>query len=87
MIVAFTGKKQNGKSTAAAYVAEKYGFVRINFKDALVAETLANFPVLLDEIIEVMDRREYDGMNPWTHERLIKEKPPLMRALLQNNGT
>ena len=36
MIIAFTGKKQTGKSTACAYLEEKYGFTRVNFKDALI---------------------------------------------------
>ena len=87
MIIGLTGKKQNGKSTAAEHLSDKHNFVRINFKDALVAEIRERFPNLLEAIIEIMDRTDYDGMNPWTVDRLFKEKPPLMRALLQNYGT
>lgn len=87
MIIGLTGKKQNGKSTAAQYIAEKYGFVRLNFKDALVAEIRERFPGLLQEIANIMEQTNYDGMNPWTVDRLFKDKPPLMRTLLQNYGT
>jgi hypothetical protein len=87
MIIGLTGKKQNGKSTAATYIAEKYGFVRLNFKDALVAEIKERFPNVLEVIIEMMDRSAYDGMNPWTVDRLFKDKPPVFRALMQNFGT
>ncbi len=86
MIIGLTGKKQNGKSTAAQYVADKYGFVRLNFKDALVAEIKERFPNVLEAIIEVMDRSAYDGMKPWTIDRLFKDKPPIFRALMQNFG-
>lgn len=87
MIIGLTGKKQNGKSTAAQYIAEKYGFVRLNFKDALVAEIKAGFPNVLEAIIEMMERSAYDGMNPWTIDRLFRDKPPVFRALMQNFGT
>lgn len=56
MIIALKGFKQVGKSTAASYLEEKYGFFRVNFKDALVAEIKQNFPDLLREI-EVDDCR------------------------------
>lgn len=87
MIIGLTGKKQNGKSTAAQYIAEKYGFVRLNFKDALVAEIKVGFPNVLEAIIEMMERSAYDGMNPWTVDRLFRDKPPVFRALMQNFGT
>lgn len=82
MIVAFTGKKQSGKSTACAHI----GGVRINFKDALVAEIKENFPKLLEAIAKTMEQHYWEGKQ-WTVERLFTEKPPLMRALLQNYGT
>jgi dephospho-CoA kinase len=87
MIIGLTGKKQSGKSTAAEYIEKHHLAVRVNFKDGLVKELKEKFPKLLDEIITIMDRLEYDGMNPWTVERLFKEKPPLVRALMQNFGT
>lgn len=83
MIIAFTGKKQSGKSTACAYIKDA---VRANFKDALIAEIKDNFPRLLDEISTIMEQHYWDGKR-WTMDRLFSEKPPLMRALLQNYGT
>ena len=87
-IVGLIGFKQSGKSTAAKYLEEKYGFVRHNMKDALIAEIRQNFPDLLDAICLQMNimRGEWDVL-PWTIERLFEEKPPLMRALMVNYGT
>ena len=76
MIISFVGFKQIGKTTAAKYMEETYGFRRINMKDALVAEVRANFP----DLLELMA----DGL---TVDDLFIQKPPLMRALLQNYGT
>lgn len=87
MIVGFTGKKQSGKSTASKYVAHKYNLRRVNFKDALVHEIKDRFPDLLKSIIEVMERVDFNDLNPWTIDRLFQDKPPLMRSLLQNHGT
>lgn len=88
MIYAFTGKKQSGKSTASAFLQKKFSnAIRLNFKSALVDELVANFPKLNQVIIDTMERLDYDGNNPWTLERLVNEKPPLFRALMQNYGT
>ena len=43
-IIALTGLKQSGKSTAANYLVEKYGFIKHNFKDALINEIKTYFP-------------------------------------------
>lgn len=88
MIIAFTGKKQSGKSTACSYIESVLpNVVRINFKDALVAEIKEKFPQLLSAIIDTMNKIDYDGMDSWTIDRLFKDKPPLMRSLMQNYGT
>lgn len=87
MILAFTGKKQSGKSTASNYIQNKTDAIRINFKDALITEVKHNFPQLLDAMIQMMSQHYWNGLHEWTVERLIREKPPLMRALLQNYGT
>lgn len=98
-IVAFTGKKQTGKSTACAYLEEKYSFTRVNFKDALIAELKENFPELLGAILKVQN--DYiDEFGPFeqvqnilgkdyidTIDELFVVKPPLMRTLMQNYGT
>lgn len=88
MIIGLIGFKQVGKSTAAKYLEEKYGFVRHNMKDALVAELRQNFPDLLRIMAE--DNYYVEG-SPESLEaainKLFEEKPPEMRALLQNYGT
>ena len=91
-LYAFTGKKESGKSTAAKYVAEKTGAVRINFKDALVQEMKENFPDLLEGIRHDLWYTICTKTDDWEQEMpsiddLFDEKPPLMRALMQNYGT
>jgi hypothetical protein len=85
MIVGLTGKKRSGKSTAAEYI-EKMGASRLNFKDALITEVAEGFPDLIDAIITTMNKLDYNGW-AWTYGRLVAEKPPLFRTLLQNYGT
>lgn len=78
MIIGLVGYKQVGKSTVAQHIADKYGYSRFNMKDALIAELKENFPDLLQMLCNVylMDIDE-----------LFKEKPPLVRALMQNYGS
>jgi dephospho-CoA kinase len=87
VIVGLSGKKQSGKTTAAKYLVEKYGFVRVNFKDALLKELEERFPDLLKEIALTLDTTFYDGTKRWTVARMFEEKPPLIRTLMQNFGT
>lgn len=87
MIVAFIGKKGSGKTTAADGLVEDYGFIKHNFKDTLIAEIKYKMPRVLEEMANVYEKLDHDGTNPWTVDRLFKDKPPLMRALLQNYGT
>jgi hypothetical protein len=77
MIIGLIGFKQVGKSTAAKYLAE-HGFARINMKDALVAELRKNFPDLLRELSQAYHMDV---------DKLFENKPPAMRALMQNYGT
>lgn len=78
MIIGLTGYKGTGKTTAAEYLQDEYGFKRLNFKDALIDELLEKFPTLLEKIAD-------------TYQMNVKElftiKPPLMRALMQEFGT
>lgn len=78
MIIGFVGFKQVGKSTASLHLVENYNFHRLNFKDGLVREMKQRFPDLLEEIAK---------MHLCTIDGLFEEKPPLMRALMQNFGT
>jgi hypothetical protein len=79
-LIALTGYKQSGKSTAAAYLAEKHGYCRHNFKDALVEEMKERLPDVLRELTKL-------DHYPLNIDTLFKTKPPLMRALMQNYGT
>jgi len=76
--IGLIGRKQVGKSTAASHLESK-GYTRLSFKTPLVEEIKANFPTLLEEI-----RQDWPAD---TIDQLFEEKPPLMRALLQNYGT
>lgn len=88
MIIGLVGFKQVGKSTAAKHL-EGRGFVRINMKDALVAEIKKNFPDLLREIFTHTDLYGDLENHPdlQSTDDLFEFKPPLMRALMQNYGT
>jgi hypothetical protein len=91
-LIGLVGFKQSGKSTAASYLETKYGFVRHNFKDALVAEIKKNFPLLLEEIATASGYQKPIGYENESHPRIViddlfQTKPPLMRALMQNYGT
>lgn len=78
MIIAFTGKKQTGKSTACAYLERENVFKRLNFKDALIFELKQNFPELLLVLAEKYEM---------TVDELFNIKPPEVRTLMQNYGT
>jgi hypothetical protein len=52
-LIAFVGFKQSGKTTASQYLQEKHGYIRHNFKDALVREIKQNFP----DLLEVLERQ------------------------------
>lgn len=79
MIIGLCGYKGTGKSTAAEYLEKEYGFKRINFKDGLVAELKAKFPLSLEEL-----RKTYTLSSV---EDLFRIKPPVMRAIMQEYGT
>lgn len=82
-IIAFTGKKGHGKSTASKKVedmlfADGQNVVRINFKDSLVKKMRECANGLLKDIAE-----HYST----TVDTLFDEKPPIMRKLMQFVGT
>lgn len=87
-LLAFTGKMGSGKTTACDYLIEKGGYVRVNFKDALVAEMKERLP----DVLQIMAIGEnwlgLGDMEIQAHvSQLFTDKPPLMRALMQNYGT
>lgn len=82
-IIAFTGKKGNGKSTASRKVedmlmADGQEVVRVNFKDALVSTMREKLGGTLGEMAILLNSNV---------DRLFDEKPPMMRKLMQNIGT
>lgn len=94
MVIAFIGKKRSGKSTACEYLAgnSAVASVRINFKDKLLSEVQEKFLEHIDAIVVAMNELDKEAIKrgetaPWTVQRLIDEKPPLFRTLLQNYGT
>lgn len=79
MLIGFTGKAGSGKSTACQMVEDMLeDSIRINFKDALIAEIKQNFPLFL---VALSDK--YDESVDW----LFENKPPEFRAFMQNYGT
>ena len=84
ILIAFTGKKGSGKSTACEYIertrSSQSRITRINFKDALIAEIRISFPDLLQEIAQNLHL---------TVDELFTTKPypPYIRNLLVNYGT
>lgn len=89
MIIAFTGYKRSGKSTASRYVLSKLpGAVQLNFKTALLEEMKERFPKTLSALVRLVEREQYDGTNPLTVERFLEEKPDeVARFFLQEYGT
>jgi hypothetical protein len=89
MIIAFTGKKRSGKSTAAAYVVSKIpGAVRLNFKTALLNEMRERFPNTLRALVRLVEGEHYNGMVPLTVETLLENKPDdVVRFFMQEYGT
>lgn len=79
MIIGLIGMKEAGKTTVAEYLESKYGFTRLNMKDALIEELKRLFPDLLEALKE---QYEYN-----TIDDLFYHKPKLVRTLMQNFGT
>ena len=86
MLIGFTGKIGSGKSTAAKYLAEKYGYTRLNFKDALIKEVEERFPELLREMAELYNLGGQRFLTTSQYLKLVP-RPLLLRRLLQNYGT
>lgn len=78
MILGFTGLIGAGKSTCAKHMVEEYDFQPSNFKQSLIDEMKEIFPDVLRELGAIYDLDVQD---------LFDQKPPAMRALMQNFGT
>jgi len=86
MLVAFVAPKQSGKTTACNILKDYWGannVAQVNFKDGLITEIKEKFPDLLRAIAD----KEYTEHFGGQIDALFVNKPPLIRALLQNYGT
>lgn len=77
MIIGLIGYKQVGKSTAAKYLEEKYGYKRINFKDELIKELKENFMPTLENFSFIFD---------CTVDELFEKKPQPFRDFMKDYG-
>lgn len=103
IVVGVSGKLQSGKSTIAARLVERWGFVQISMADALREEVLDRFPLLLGVLHDraclgyefradpALPRRRRPCLNgdeaACIREMLYESKPPGIRELLQEYGT
>jgi hypothetical protein len=76
-IIAFTGSKRAGKTTAAQYFMDQ-GYTLVSFKSPILEEVIKNFPDLL---------KFFSGLYTKDIATLLIEKPAGIRELLQNYGT
>ena len=79
-IIAFMGKKESGKTLAADRLVTKFGFKKVNFKDALIAEVKEKFPETLNLIKDTKRKKNID-------ELFEKPYPEIIRKILQEYGT
>jgi hypothetical protein len=77
-IIAFTGFKQSGKTTASRHLQDKYRYQLHNFKTGLIKELKEKFPDLLGYYQHLYGVTEVDDLF------VTKEAP--IRALMQNYG-
>jgi len=83
-IIGFIGHKGTGKTTACRIVESHIKkVVQHNFKDGLVSELKEIFPKVLEEIAEMY---YHNDDKEGRIDRLFFNKPPVMRALMQNFG-
>ncbi len=78
MIYGFTGKARSGKTTACNHLKSIGNYKQLNFKDCLIEEMREKLPDILHHLSDIYGK---------TIDELFFEKPPAMRALMQNFGT
>jgi hypothetical protein len=84
MIIGLCGPARVGKTTAALYLEEKYGFTRLPFKSGLVAELTER----LNRTLSAIAKDTYGEATPKTITKLIDDKPnDTIRSLMQEYGT
>src|SRR5690606_36949048 len=87
MKVAFIGKMGSGKSTAAQYLVDRYGFVRLAFADPVkivTTQMLNQFQAYL----HVYGISTVDPYRPWTLADLdARKNDPIIRKMIQFVGT
>jgi hypothetical protein len=85
-IIALTAPKHTGKTVAADYLVKEHGFVKHNFKDALVAELKEYYGETLQMILKTYELTGLEGVDYKTIDNLFVFKPPLVRALMRDHG-
>ncbi len=85
MILGLCGRAGSGKTTIAEHLVDRMGFVKVSFKDALVAEMRERLPRTLDAIAQLYPNKLDE--DTYSIDALFKNKPPIMRALMQEYGT
>ncbi len=94
-IIGFAGKAGAGKTTASDYMVRQHGFVKVNFKDALVDEMKKSFwntLVAMGKLYHVTSitwANKFPGevSDEALVEFLFQDKPEAMRCFMQNYGT
>lgn len=84
-VIGISGLIGSGKDTIADRLVEKYGFIKLAMGAALKQEVKMRFPRTLLEIANIYSKNIPDGMNAF--EYVMKFKPPIVRALLQEYGS
>lgn len=88
LVIGFIGYKNSGKTTACNIVRRHIeAVIQHNFKDGLVEEMKKNLPDTLKILSNLEGMMRFLDSNKYSVEQLFKDKPPLMRALMQNYGT
>lgn len=47
-------------------------------------EIFEKYPNFIKEYLVVLNKTDYNGMKPWTEERLKEEPTPLFKALMRD---
>jgi hypothetical protein len=79
LLIGFIGKMGSGKTTAADYCVDSYGFTKHNFKDALDKELAMLYPTVISKL-----------SNDWPDVEMalkVKPTPDAIRELKQKHGT
>jgi len=86
MLIAFAGRARHGKTTAAKFLHERYGFSQKSFAEPL-KEMCYNGLVQFPPPVDVEDRLSYDSDRDYWQLRIWEDRSEFSRWLLQFVGT